>query len=418
MECTLLEEEKKWVIDVDGNVEELVKAGFLKKGALTISEEDALRFEKLSIVYAKVVLQCLLGIEFIKGRFVFFSICTRHKKIEEIGGCDREKGVCFKKLSLHITLNVSASQEKWRFAWFAVRKYIQTHLSVFSQEEQDAVKYVGCADDEHVLRNSRGQNMSTVFASKPVKNGDKAEPLFTFRWMFMFDLEGKVLHQGDESGFLKNDMVKYWVTSMVVMDPFCLKCNNGWKNIEMEENIRKRKYKEGNGESEGNKSCKVTSTWDSNQVPKFVQDLLLGGSGTFVNTTMESLARGIPKIIPTNAMDDGCLYLFHVGHPKLCILRLISLRPVIHSHEKNGCKVCVYKEKKGIGYNTRVFVWCYCTNGFKASKDVPVTDYARTKDALRLQSVYMGGWREIFESDLQRYRQLQNAGATSYKPSL
>eukprot|EP00961_Rhodomonas_salina_P179423 2420922-Rhodomonas_salina.2 len=290
---------------------------------------------------------------------------------------------------------------------------------VFSQEERDAVKYVGCVDDEHVLRNSTGQNMSTVFASKPVKKGEKPEPLFTFRWMFMLDLEGRVLHRGDDSGFLKDDNVKYWVTSMVVMDPFCVKSNSEWKNIEMEENIRKRKSRESNGGSGEGKCCKLTSSlsWDSNKVPKFVQDLLLGGSGTFVNTTMESLARGIPKIIPPNAMEDGRVYVFHVGHPKLCILRLISLRPVIHSHEKNGCKVCVYSEQTGITYNTRVFVWCYCSNGFKTNKDVPVTDYGRTKDAMRLQSVYMGGWREIFESDLRRYRQLQHEGATC-KPSV
>lgn len=360
MECTRQLKKKKWVIDLDGDLNELFAVGLIKdKGVCSFTEAECI--EKLAIEYGALRLKCLHEIGFLGASgSLWMSMTRRHRPATEGG---------YSKLSLHITLGVMATHGEWRRA-------IHASGALLSKLGSEEVLKMCVIDDQHVASNSMGQNMSILHASKPVGEREVKQPLFSFAGCFVVNLES-----GGGAGYSVN-AVKSWnvtgerlsetqyrLSSMLVESGLeCERCSVWAMKSQLQFVAKDGKDKINGkrglvgvqGSDKASKAVKKTilgegelenSTLEmlrSNTVqwadfPGFGVFLLNNQGVSFLNDQMPSLFKSFPPVIPEIHKGVGHVKMVKVERPLLCIRYLISRhKRRVYRHEQNGCLVSQY----------------------------------------------------------------------------
>eukprot|EP00961_Rhodomonas_salina_P299030 3938596-Rhodomonas_salina.1 len=415
MECVTPTRKRKWVIDLDGALATLHSAG-LVKNLNQCTFDEMLRFEDLALRYGAVVLKCLREIGFIDAANVHLTILRRHRVDDDTSGGGDGDGKHFSKLSLHLTLGVAALQDEWSCAMNAVDKRLKGKCE-WLEREKDAL-LVGKVDDGAIKNNKIGQNMSIVFASKPVEPWKLPQPLFQFAGTYQVSVDTlETVRLNLEC--LENDLAKYWFSSMLIFDPLCCVRSDAWVQRMHEEHKlgvqKKRKRGDGGHCSEEQSPMSVTSAMGKIPMtpfllPDFVRDLLVSHETTF-NTTMQSLGRQRPSVVTLSMVERGEAVFVQLTRPALCVAYLTQGVPCLYKHRANGCVVCVYtnpdysakddeerKLKPWKHGKTRVFVFCYGCKEDGRGK-APAQCMRRTPCSVIHPPAWP--WYEIFPYDAQ-----------------
>lgn len=435
MECVRPGVAHKWVLDLDGKIKTLHEHG-LCEGSTSATAAEVARVELLSLRYATTILMVLSRIGFISCEHVYFCVTRRHRYLSA-------NSDLFGKLSLHITLGVSARHEDWLEAM----RYVSWYLKNGGERRFLNLERSGLAiqalDDDAIKGNSAGQNISMLHANKASSGGDGGssgapEPIFEFAGLFLASVKDMRHWDRGEDSFERLDLRclshtcrQYSFSSMVLIDEMCVEgARSKWvawrRSIEAKRELAElrcakkgKKGQKGSGVN-GSGGSGVDLTLLGNDgveigkiVPVFAHRVLFGDR-TRVRWNLKSFGSMLPNGVTKECIDTGKAKCFYLEKPACCPRWLFEVKaPAVHVHSSNNCRVCVVqmedtssdasavdngngngkgkgRKRKGPSYVTRVFADCYCMMG-KPRGSTPL---------VRDEVCAGGNWVELRECDL------------------
>ena len=354
MECSSPYQKRKWILDLDGDLESLKKFGFLTDGA-TCTDADKEHFEQLCISLGVQYSRAIHSLKFTE-RPCNFAIKTRHR-------LDPTTGL-YTKLSAHITLLILAPYDMFRNIMLQIQEslvpqWVKDAKASGGQPSatprDDTTWQMELLSDDHIIRNKCGQNIQTLYSRKvqpldmPVPHIPEAPG---FQFFGLFDSNGHPITEGPQS-----IMGEFMATSFGIPDPWsitsictCEKIDRGVSNK------RAISVTTAVASSEAEASAEAKRQTNSHHI--HMQEWMRPLLGTSIISNADKLLHMPNIVLQAIQEQSGGEVVFNIRVQKtpLCWRRLANNNEVSqHRNNRNGLALCVRTSPSSY----RLFVRCF-----------------------------------------------------------